>query len=131
MPYVKNFMNRSYISVSPDVSALEAVKVMDEKNIGSVLVMEGNKLVGILTERDVLRKIASKAKDPSKVKVSEVMSSNVITIGPETTISDAANIMVNKGIRRLPVIENNRVVGVITMRDLTRVFIETLASKAQ
>ncbi|HYV91122.1 MAG TPA: CBS domain-containing protein [Chitinophagales bacterium] len=112
------------ISVSPQSSVLDALKVMAEKNVAGVLVMEGEKLVGIFTERDYARKIILKGKTSAESKISEVMVSNLITITPDNDISDCMRLMTNKTIRHLPVVENGKLVGLISIGDVVRTIIE-------
>jgi CBS domain-containing protein len=92
---------------------------------GSLLVMEGEHMVGILTERDVLRAIAH-GMDPLQVPVKDLMRTDVITVGPQTTLKEAAKLMATKWIRHLPVVEGSKVVGILSQRDLTGVLAEAL-----
>ena len=112
------------ISISPQSSVLDALKLMAEKNVAGVLVMEGEKLLGIFTERDYARKIILKGKTSADSKVSEVMVSNLITITPENDISDCMRIMTNKTIRHLPVVENGKLLGLISIGDVVKTIIE-------
>src|SRR4051812_37945801 len=91
------------IAVSPHTTVLEALKLMSERNVGGVLVMEGEKLEGIFTERDYARKIILKGKSSSEAKISEVMVSNLITITPDHDTSQCMQLMTDKTIRHLPV----------------------------
>ena len=105
-------------SVSPDTTVFEALKLMADKNIGAVLVKEGEKLIGIMSERDYARKIALKGKFSKEVPVKEIMSSEVICIDPDQTIENTKAIMINKRIRHLPVMENNNLVGLVSIGDI-------------
>lgn len=131
---VKDILSRKgnqVISVSPHSSVLDALKLMAEKNIGGVLVMEDEKLVGIFTERDYARKIVLKGKTSAESKISEVMVSNLITITPDNDISDCMKIMTSKTIRHLPVLENKNLVGLISIGDVVKSIIEEQQSVIQ
>jgi len=124
---VKDILNRKgnkVIAVSPHDSVLDALKLMSEKNIGGVLVMQGEKLEGIFTERDYARKIILKGKSSAEAKISEVMVSNLITITPDHDTSQCMQLMTDKTIRHLPVLEENKVVGVISIGDVVKSVIE-------
>ena len=108
---------------------------MKTHKIGSVIALEGNKAVGILTERDIVRKVVAAGKDAEKTKVKEVMSSPLTVITPEVTVEEAARIMKKVKIRRLPVInEKGELVGIITEKDLIGIFpavIDLIEEKAK
>ena len=103
-------MSRKVISVNLESGVQDAAKLMAKKNIGSVLVVKGKKLAGILTERDLSKKIVAKNKPADKIKVKEVMHSPVITAKPDTTVYDASVIMENGRFRRLPIVKGNKIV---------------------
>jgi CBS domain-containing protein len=110
--------------VAPDVSVFEALKLMADKNIGAVLVMEGEKLEGIMSERDYARKIALKGKFSKEVPVREIMSSKVICVGPEQTINNTKAIMISKRIRHLPVLEEDKLIGLISIGDVVNALLD-------
>jgi CBS domain-containing protein len=112
------------IAVSPQSSVLDALKLMAEKNVAGVLVMEGEKLIGIFTERDYARKIILKGKTSADSKISEVMVSNLITITPDNDLNDCMQLMTNRNIRHLPVVENGKLIGLISIGDVVRTIIE-------
>lgn len=112
------------IAVDPATTIFGALEVMQEKNIGGLLVMEGEKLVGIFTERDYSRKVILKGKSSRDTSVKELMTPNPITVTLDTTIENCMQLMTNKFIRHLPVVENDRVVGVISIGDVVRYIIE-------
>src|SRR5215831_11701802 len=95
------------ISVSPDTIVVDALKIMAEKNIGSVVVMEHEKYAGIMTERDYSRKVALKGKSSAIVKVSEIMSTNLPAVNPNDSIEHCMELMSDKNVRYLPVFEND------------------------
>ncbi len=111
-------------SVSPDTSVYIALEVMLEKNISALLVLENNKPVGIFTERDYARKIALQGKNSRDTRMNEIMTKNLITITPDYKIEDAMRIMTEKFIRHLPVLENEKLIGVISIGDLVKYLIE-------
>ena len=101
-------------------SISEAARIMDKKSIGSVLIEENNKIVGIMTERDILRKVVSKGKNPDQLRVKDTMNSPIITIEADKDILEASRIMDQKKIRRLIVTENGEIVGKITANSISR-----------
>ena len=111
---------RSITKVHSDMCISRAAKLMDQKSIGSVLVEEEGEVIGIMTERDILRKIVAKGRNPDKVKVKEVMNDPVITIDANEDILEASKIMDEKKIRRLIVVENGQIVGKITANSISR-----------
>ncbi len=110
-------------TISPDSSVLDAIKMMGEKEIGALLVTDSNKLVGVVSERDYARKVILKGKESHNTKISEIMSGNVITIGPDDTIDHCMALMVKNKIRHLPVIEKERITGVLSLGDLVKAII--------
>ncbi len=99
-------------------SVKEAAKKMNENRIGSLVVTNGRKVVGIVTERDILSKVTIFDKTPSKILVSEIMTPKVITVDPEDFIDDAVYLMIKHKIKKLPVLENGEVVGILTSTDI-------------
>lgn len=115
---VREAMNKSVITISPDATVAEAAKLMADKNIGCVVVVENEKPVGIVTERDITYCVAATDMKPSLVKVRDIMTRKLITISPDALLVDASKKMVKHNIRRLPVIENDRLVGIISNKDI-------------
>lgn len=111
-------------SVSPDTIIFDALFLMSEKNVGALLVLENNKLVGIFSERDYARKIILKGRTSLDTQVSEIMTENVITVSPEETITDCMHLMSEKRIRHLPVLQSNKVTGIISIGDVVKFIIE-------
>ncbi|MEN2494164.1 MAG: Inosine-5'-monophosphate dehydrogenase [Hyphomicrobiaceae bacterium hypho_1] len=113
-------------SVSPDNTVYDALKLMAEANIGALLVKVNDRVVGIISERDYARKIILQQKSSPETKVSEIMSSKILTISPEQTVDEAMLMMTNKNIRHLPVIdEDDRLVGIVSIGDLVKTVIES------
>jgi len=115
---VRDIMTRPVITADVDLDILSAAKRMGSANVGCLIVVSGNKPTGILTERDLVKKIVAQAVDPRNVKVGEIMSSPVVAIEPEANLRDAAALMLQSGVKRLPVISNGKLVGIITDTDL-------------
>jgi CBS domain-containing protein len=111
-------------SISPNATVYDALVLMAEKNIGALLVMEGDKLTGVISERDYARKIILKGKASRDVPVHEIMSSPVITVEPSACLEDALCVMGDNHIRHLPVVADGRILGVLSMRDVMSAIIE-------
>ncbi|RLF18909.1 MAG: signal transduction protein [Thermoprotei archaeon] len=124
---VREVMTPTIVSVDASASVKDAANLMLEKGIGSVIVMEGEKPVGIMTERDILKRVVVKGLDPATTKVKEVMSSPLVTVKADTYIVDASRIMAEKNIRRLLVVEDSKAVGIVTEKDLLRALNSYLA----
>ena len=122
---VSEIMTKATVTDAAQDTLAEAAARMWNAQTGSLLVMEGEHLLGIVTERDVLRAIAH-GMDPNQVPVKDLMRTDVITVGPQTTLKEAAKLMATKWIRHLPVVEGSRVVGILSQRDLTGVLAEAL-----
>ncbi len=118
---VKDAMTRKPIEVSENISIYECAKLMKEKDIGSVLVKKGKKLSGILTEEDLVYKIVAEAKNVKKTKVKDIMVTRLIVIEPDKDIYNALIKMSNNNIRRLPVVEKNKLVGILTIKDILKI----------
>jgi CBS domain-containing protein len=107
-------------SVAPEATVLQALKVMAEENIGAVLVMRGERVAGILSERDCVRKVELAGRTAQNTNVEEIMTSNVLYVEASQSIDECMAIMIDKNIRHLPVYENNRLLGLISVRDVLK-----------
>jgi len=110
-------------SIEADQPVLDAIRCMAEKKIGALLVVEGAALIGIISERDYARKIILHGKSSKETPVSEVMSDNVVRVSPTDTIDTCMTLMTEHKIRHLPVLENNRITGVLSIGDLVKAII--------
>lgn len=117
---VKDYMTKEIHTVDSEASALETAKIMAEKRDAYLIVLRKAQPAGIVTEGDLLRKVMAIERDPSGVKISEIMSAPLITINPDEAVNVTIQIMVDKDIRRMPVVRDSIIYGVITMRDLVR-----------
>ena len=118
-------------SVAPSVTVAEAVREMNSHKVGSVLVTDGGRLVGIFTERDVLMRVVPEDIDPKTRAVAEVMTRNPLTITPEATVQEVMDIFTNRRFRHLPVIEGGSVVGLISIGDVSRWVADTHRHEAE
>lgn len=111
-------------SVSPDSTVYDALELMADKNIGAVLVLDGQKLCGIMSERDYARKIVLKGKFSKEIPVKEIMSSEVICIDPDQTITNTQAIMLQKRIRHIPVMSKGELVGLVSIGDIVNAVLD-------
>ncbi len=127
MKTVKNIIqnkSNSIYSVSPDTSVLDALKMMMDKNISALLVMEGANLTGIFTERDYARKIILKGKSSKTTLIRDVMTAELETISLHSSIDHCMQLMTDKHIRHLPIVDDGKVAGMISIGDLVKFVIE-------
>ena len=107
-------------SVSPDHTVFEAIQMLDQKNVGALLVMEGDKLVGMFSERDYTRKVVLHGRRSRETKVSEIMSTDVKLTQPQEGVEACLRLMTDKRIRHLPVTDGHRIIGIISIGDLVK-----------
>jgi CBS domain-containing protein len=120
---IRAILNRKsgeVFSISPDAMVFQAIQMMDEKNVGALLVMEEDRLIGVISERDYTRKVMLRGKRSRETKVAEIMSSNVTVTHPREPVETCLRLMTDKHIRHLPVVEGDKVVGVISIGDLVK-----------
>jgi len=120
---ILNAKGRDICSVRPDDTVYDAVRLMADKGIGSVLVMDDERLVGILTERDYARKVVLDGRSSKEMRVTEVMTKKVLCVSPERTVDECMALMTDKRARHLPVLDHKRVVGVVSIGDLVKAVI--------
>lgn len=111
-------------AIAPDASVLDCVKLLAEKSIGAVLVMDGERLVGIISERDYARKVVLQGRSSKDTQVREIMTADVISVTPHQTNEECMALMTEKRVRHLPVVDGDKVIGVISIGDLVRNIIE-------
>ena len=116
---------RHIYSVSPDATVFEALQIMANKNIGGLLVVEGEKLSGIFSERDYARKVALKDRSSKEMRVSELMTKEIVCVNSDTTIEECMALMTERYIRHLPVVDQDKLVGIVTIRDIVHKIITT------
>lgn len=119
MAHVRDIMNKHVITIEQDSSVLDAAHLLKEKDVSFLVIVKDKNPVGVLSERDIVRRLAAEDKQASKVRVYEIMSPKFRWVEPTTEIEDAVQKMLNNNIRRLVVLENGKLVGVITQTDLT------------
>ena len=119
---IENVMVSDVITVEAEATVREAVDIMNKHEIGCLVVVdEEEKPVGVMTERDLLRRVLAKRKDPVRTKVSQIMSKPIITATPHMDLEAAAKLMFEKKIKKLPVVEDGQLVGLVTLTDMVRV----------
>ena len=121
---ILNTKGRQIWSISPDRTVYEAIRLMADKEIGALLVMEGENLAGIVTERDYARKLALEGRSSRDTPVRDVMTTRVLCARPEQTIEECMALMTDKRSRHLPVVDHKRVIGVISIGDLVKAIID-------
>src|ERR1700747_2882038 len=112
--------SKDIFSIRSDATVFEAIEMMDEKNVGALLVMDGERLSGVISERDYTRKVFLRGKRSRETKVSEIMSSEVETTRPHEGVEQCLRLMTEKHIRHLPVVDGDKVIGVISIGDLVK-----------
>jgi CBS domain-containing protein len=115
--------NYPSITITPRITVYEALKIMVDNNIGALIVLEENKLIGIFTERDYARKVILLGKTSKDTLISEIMSTNLITVTPDNSMEDCMQLMTNKFIRHLPVLENDELIGIVSIGDVVKYII--------
>jgi malate dehydrogenase (oxaloacetate-decarboxylating) len=120
LPTVRDFIWRDIITTDKATSAFELSKMLRERKRYSAIIMEADKPVGIVTDHDLLDKVMAEGKDPKLVKAMDIMSSPLFSIEPNASLKDAARLMNEKGIRRLPVVEKGQLLGLVAVEDLAR-----------
>ena len=115
-------------SVGPDLRVFEALKLMAERDVGALVVLEDNRLVGILSERDYARKVILHGKSSHDIPVREIMTGKVVTVQPSNTVEDCMAVMTSRRIRHLPVVDGQRLIGILSIGDLVK---EVIADQEQ
>ena len=126
MGTVRNLLQKkgnAVYSVSPDSSVYDALEELEEKNLGGLVVVENGKLIGVFTERDYARKVILKGRSSKETLVRDIMTSRPLFVTPDNSIDDCMQLMSDKHIRHLPVLENEELIGVISISDIVRYII--------
>jgi CBS domain-containing protein len=118
-------------SIGPDAPVREAIKVMAQHRIGALLVMRGAQLLGVVSERDYARKVVLQGRSSAETAVSDIMSSEPLTVGPETDIFDCMRLCTDSRVRHLPVVQDGAVIGVISTGDLVKAVIDAQAEQIE
>lgn len=117
---VSEIMTTRVVSVEPGASVKDAAVLMNKHNIGAVPVVENGSMKGVVTDRDIVLRCVSEGRDPQSLHVSDICSSGAVSVGPAQSVSDALRIMSTEQVRRLPVMENGKLLGVVTLADIAR-----------
>ncbi len=112
------------ITISPDTIVFNALEIMVEKNVSALLVMENEKLIGIFSERDYARKVILKGKSSRETRIEEIMTGDLVTVSPDSTIDDCMRLMTSRFIRHLPVVADDNLIGIISIGDVVKYIIE-------
>lgn len=118
--FVKDIMSPHVASVTQDDTAQNAAQIMKNNNIGALPVVSGNELCGIVTDRDIILRCVADGKSPDSCKISEVMTTSAATIEPDKTVTDAVTLMASEQVRRLPVVDNGQLVGIVSLCDVAK-----------
>jgi len=119
MGQIRDIMEKNVVTIEDDKTVLDAAQLISEKDVSFLVIMKNNIPIGVLSESDFVKRLAADDKKASEVIVSEIMSSNFRWVEPETEIEDAIQKMLNNNVRRLVILDNNKLAGVITQTDLT------------
>ncbi|MFP0156129.1 CBS domain-containing protein [Acinetobacter baumannii] len=121
---IKNKSEQAIFTISPEATVLEAITIMAEKGIGALVVAEGEQVVGILSERDYTRKVTLMERSSYSTTVAEIMTAKVITVGLNNTVEECLQLMTDRHLRHLPVLDNGKLVGFISIGDLVKATME-------
>ena len=120
MSQIRDVMTENVKSAEPSTSVREAARLMAGEDIGPVPVVEGERLVGIVTDRDLVVRVIAEGKDPDSTTVGEIVSADVVTVSPDQDLDEALKLLARHQVRRIPVVENDRLVGIVAQADVAR-----------
>jgi CBS domain-containing protein len=120
MAQVTNLMTGSPVTVEPSATLVEAARAMANEDVGPLPVVQGDRLVGMVTDRDLVVRGIAEERDPTSTTVGDIASSDLVTVTPDTDLHDALELMARNQVRRLPVVENDRLVGIVAQADVAR-----------
>jgi CBS domain-containing protein len=129
--YASDIMRKEFRTISPNLTVLDAARIMTGDSSGFLIIEKDSKPVGIVTEWDIVSKVTAAQIEPKNIMVSDIMSTNFISVPKDTPTDKVVGIMQANKIRRLPVIDNNKIVGVITSRDIIRIFRDYMENIAE
>ena len=115
---IKEVMNRGVQTIKKEATIQDAARKMNEFSIGCLIVASGSSVVGIITERDIMKKVVAEARDSSKTRVKDVMTEEVVMASPEMDIEEAAQLMMDRKIKKLPVVKDKELIGIVTATDI-------------
>ena len=121
---IQNKIEQNIFTISPESTVLEAISLMADKGIGALVVTQQEKVVGILSERDYMRKVTLMKRTSEETTVSEIMTAKVLTVTKSTTVEDCLGLMTERHLRLLPVVENDKLIGLISIGDLVKAVME-------
>jgi CBS domain-containing protein len=117
---IKEVMTRDVRACEPNATVAEAAKVMAQEDVGPVPIVEDGRLVGIVTDRDIVVRVVAEGRDPNATTVREIASTELVTVSPDDALDDALNRLAERQVRRLPVVEGDRLVGIVAQADIAR-----------
>jgi CBS domain-containing protein len=126
---LKDIMSTEVMTVGENKSCSDAAQLMRDKHVGCLPVMDSDRLIGIITDRDIVTRVIANNLDPNEQRVSDFMSKTLVTANPNMSAEEASRLMADKAIRRLPILENERLAGIVSLGDLARAEEKTLAGE--
>jgi CBS domain-containing protein len=117
---IKEIMTRDLRACEPNATVAEAAKVMAQEDVGPVPIVEDGRLVGIVTDRDIVVRVVAEGRDPNATTVTEIASTELVTVSPDDDLDEALNLLAERQVRRLPVVEGDRLVGIVAQADIAR-----------
>ena len=120
MGRIRDVMTSNPAAAEPSTTVVEAAKVMAAEDVGPIPIVEGDRLVGVVTDRDLVVRVLAEGRDPSSTTIGEIASSDLVTVQPDADLSEAVELMSRRQVRRLMVVENGRLVGIVAQADVAR-----------
>ena len=120
MGQIRDLMTENPTTCEPSTTAVDAARVMASEDVGPIPIVEGGRLVGIVTDRDLVVRILAEGKDPSSTTIGEIASSDLVTVQPDSELQEAERLMAQSQVRRIPVVEGDRLVGIVAQADIAR-----------
>jgi CBS domain-containing protein len=117
---IKEVMTRDVRACEPNATVADAAKVMSQEDVGPVPIVEDGRLIGIVTDRDIVVRVVAEGRDPNATTVSEIASTKLVTVSPDDDLDEALKLLAERQIRRLPVVEGDRLVGIVAQADIAR-----------